>query len=107
MGVYLWLFLLGCGGGGDLAPTEIDDPDVIAISELIENINQIAGDSKAKKEDFQALFAGDVPKRKEIYEDNSISFPQVDPVVNVSGDTATAEVEVQFHGRRWLLGQET
>ena len=85
----LGLLIVICGCGGSVAePPKISDPEEVAIKEMIMSING------ATKEEWKDLFVGDPPKQKEFLEQYYISFPQLEPRVEVNGDTATVKVEV-------------
>lgn len=89
----LLVFFCGCGGSVQ-APAEITDPEQIAIRDLIDQVS--AGISK---DEFKALFAGEAPKKQSEYEDKYyVKFPQLEPDVQVSGDSATVKVEVSTEG---------
>lgn len=75
----------GCGAKTPV-PVEVTDPEALAIREVIYSVNSA--------EDFRDIFVGTPPKQKEFQSKYLINFPQVDPMVNVTGDTAEVNVEV-------------
>ena len=84
------LVIFGGCGNSIQAPAEVTDPEHVAIRDLVNQVS--AGISK---EEFKALFAGEAPKKQSYFEDDYyVKFPQFDPEVSVTGDTATVKVEV-------------
>jgi hypothetical protein len=76
----------GCGSSVPVPAEAPTDPEALAIREVIYSVNSA--------EDFRDIFAGTPPKQKEFQSKYLINFPQIDPMVKVTGDTAEVNVEV-------------